>query len=177
MRPFQFHLKEHWGYPQSLDNLLLWSETISAHLEWWQNSTNVMKGTYLHPKHHSIQIYRRLKRRLGRSLRASLYERSVVRQGKKATHKCSRVEGGISGPQKVQEPVTKPSSVGCYRQLNNSSRHKQTRRNQLGSDVCTPVENHDLMPSLPDNSKSQAHSKLPECDGRPSVQAKPSSIN
>ena len=35
-------------------------------------------------------LYRRLKQRLGRSLRASLYKGSVVRQGKKATHKCSR---------------------------------------------------------------------------------------
>ena len=33
MRPFQFHLKEHWRYPQSLDSLLPWTETISAHLD------------------------------------------------------------------------------------------------------------------------------------------------
>ena len=33
MRPFQFHLKEHWKYPQSLDSLLPWRETISAHLD------------------------------------------------------------------------------------------------------------------------------------------------
>ena len=29
MRPFQFHLKEHCRYPQSLDNLLPWLETIN----------------------------------------------------------------------------------------------------------------------------------------------------
>ena len=57
MRPFQFHLKEHWRYPQSLDSLLPWSETISAHLEWSQNPTNVVKGADLHPKDHSIQIF------------------------------------------------------------------------------------------------------------------------
>ena len=48
IRPFQFHLKEHWRFPQS---------TISVHLEWWQNPTNVMKGTDLHPKDHSIQLF------------------------------------------------------------------------------------------------------------------------
>ena len=58
-------------------------------------------------------LYRRLKRRLGRSLRANLNKRSVVRQGKKATHKCSRAEGGFSGPSKVQGPVSKPNSVGA----------------------------------------------------------------
>ena len=29
MRPSQFHLREHWRYPQSLDILLPWTETIS----------------------------------------------------------------------------------------------------------------------------------------------------
>ena len=57
MRPFQFHLKEHWRFPQSLDTLLPWTETISAHLDWWQNPTNVMKGADLHPKDHSIQLF------------------------------------------------------------------------------------------------------------------------
>ena len=49
----------------------------------------------------------------------------MVRQGKKATHKCSRAEGGLSGPSKVQGPVSKPNSVGFYRQLNSGSLHKQ----------------------------------------------------
>ena len=57
MRPFQFHLKEHWRYPQSLDNLLPWTESIAAHLDWWQNPSNVMKGADLHPKDHSIQLF------------------------------------------------------------------------------------------------------------------------
>ena len=57
MRPLQFHLKEHWRYPQSLDSLLSWTEAIAAHLDWWQNPSNVMRGTDLHPKDHSIQLF------------------------------------------------------------------------------------------------------------------------
>ena len=57
MRPLQFHLKEHWRYPQSLDSLLPWTEAIAAHLDWWQNPSNVMKGADLHPKDHSIQLF------------------------------------------------------------------------------------------------------------------------
>ena len=41
----------------------------------------------------------------------------------------------------------------------------------------SPVEDHDLVPSLPDSTKSQTHSRVSECDGRPSVQVKPSSVN
>ena len=57
MRPFQFHLKEHWRYSQSLDNLLPWTETISAHPDWWKKSKKVMKGADLHPEDHSIQLF------------------------------------------------------------------------------------------------------------------------
>ena len=36
------------------------------------------------------------------------------------------------------------------------------------------VEDHDLVPSLPDNLKGQTHSRVSECDDRPSLQVKPS---
>ena len=57
MSPFKFHLKKHWIYPQLLDSLLPWTETISAHLDWWQNPTNVKRGADLHPKDHSIKLF------------------------------------------------------------------------------------------------------------------------
>ena len=111
-------------------------------------------------------LYRHLKRRLGCSLIASLYKGSVVRQGKKATHKCYRAGGSFFGASNVQGPVSKPNGVGCYRQLNSSSLHKHTRRNSPGGDVHSPVADHDLVPSLPDNIKNQTHSRVSECDGR-----------
>ena len=83
----------------------------------------------------------------------------------------------VSGPEEVQGPVPKQNSVGYYGQLNCGSLHKQTRRNPLGGNVCSPVENHDLVPSLQDSSKSQAQSRVPECDHRPTVQVKPSPVN
>ena len=88
-----------------------------------------------------------------------------------------RAEGGFSGPSKVQGPVSKPNSASCYRQLHSSSLHKQTRRNPLCGGVCSPVENHDLVPSLQDNLKSQTHSRVSECDGRTTVQVQPSPVH
>ena len=41
----------------------------------------------------------------------------------------------------------------------------------------SPVEDHDLGPSLPHNIESQARSRVPECDGRPTVQVQPSAVN
>ena len=94
---------------------------------------------------------------------------------KKATHKCSRVENGLLGPSKLQGPMPEPNSASCNGQLNSGSLHKQTRRNSLSRDVCSPVEDHDMVPSLSHNIKSQTHSRVSECDGRPSVE--PSTVN
>ena len=136
-----------------------------------------MKGADLHPKDHSVQIFTDASNEGWGAHLTSLYRGSVVRPRKKATHKCSRAEGGFSGPSKVQGPVSESNSVGCYGQVNSSSLHKQTRRNPLGRDVRSPVEDRDLVPSLPDNLKSQTHSRVSECDGRPSVQVEPSAVN
>ena len=62
-------------------------------------------------------LYRRLKRRLG-SLRPKFYKGSVVRSGKKATHKYPRIEGGLPGPSRLQGPVPESNSVSCDGQLN-----------------------------------------------------------
>ena len=125
-RPFQFHLKEHWRYPQSLDNLLPWTEAIAAYLDWWQNPSNVMKGADLHPKDHSIQLFTDASHEgWGAHLDQKFHKGSVVRSGKKATHICPRIEGGLPGPSKLQGPVPESNSVSCDGQLNSGSLHQQ----------------------------------------------------
>ena len=175
-RPFQFHLKEQWRYPQSLDSLLPWTETISAHLDWWQNPANVMNGSDLHPKDHSIQLFTDASNE-GWGAHLDQSSTKGLWSGKKATHKRPRVEGGLTGPSKIQGPVSEPNSSSCNGELNPGSLHKQTRRNSLSGDVCAPVEDHDMVPSLSHNIKSQTHSRVSECDGRPPVQVQPSAVD
>ena len=100
----------------------------------------------------------------------------MVQSGKKATHKRPRIEGSLTGPSRLQGPVPEPNSASCNGQLNSGSLHQQTRMNSLSRDVCPPVEDYDLVPSLSHNIESQAHSRVPDCDGRP-VQVKPSAVN
>ena len=121
-------------------------------------------------------LYRCLKRRLGRSLRSKFYKGSVVRSGKNTPHKRPRVEGGLTGPSKIQGPVSEPNSSTCNGQLNSGSLHKQTRKNSLSGDVCALVEDHDMVPSLSHNIESQTHSRVSECDGRP-LQVQPSAVD
>ena len=140
MRPFQFHLKEHWrssvaGQPPTLDRNHFSAPRVVAE--------SLKCDERLRPSLQRLQyptLYRRLKRRFGCSPRTKIYQGSVVRRVKKALHKCSRIEGSFSGPSKFQGPVSKPNSVACNRQLNSGRLHKQTRRNSLSRDVCSPVE-------------------------------------
>ena len=115
------------------------------------------------PQHSTL--YRLLKRRLGCSLKPKFYKGSVVRRVKKATHKCSRVEGHLTCPSTFQGPVSEPNCASCNGQLNSSSLHKQAGWNSLSGDVRTPVEDHDLVPSLSHNLKTQTHFRVSECDG------------
>ena len=73
--------------------------------------------------------------------------------------------------------MPEPNSASCNGQLNSGSLHKQTRRNSLSRAVRSPVEDHDMVSSLSHNIKSQTHSRVSECDGRPSVQVEPSAVN
>ena len=54
--------------------------------------------------------------------------------------------------------------------INNKEEHTQQR-------CALSLEDHDLGPSLPHNIESQARSRVPECDGRPTVQVQPSAVN
>ena len=118
-----------------------------------------------------------LKRSLGRSLRSKFYKGSVVRPGKKATHKHSGIEGSFPVPSKLQRPVPEPNNASCNGQLNSGSLHKQTRRNSLSRDVHSPVKDHDMVPSLSHSIKSQTNFRVSECDGQPSIQVEPSTVN
>ena len=154
MRPFQFHLKEHWRFPQSLDTLLPWTETISAHLEWWQNPTNVMKGADLHPKDHSIQLFTDASNEGWGAHLEQTSAKGLWSDREKRLHiNVLELKAVSLALQRFKDQCQ--TSVSCHRQLNSDSLHKQTR-------WC-----HHF----------QTHSRVSECDGRPAVQVEPSSVN
>ena len=119
-----------------------------------------MNGEDLHPKDHSIQLFTDASNEGWDTHLEQASTKGLWSDREKATYKCSRVEGGFSGSSNVQGPVSKPNSVGCDRQLNSGSLYKQAGNNPLGGGVRSPVENHDLLPSLSDNPKSQTHSRV-----------------
>ena len=57
MRPFQWYLKTHWKYPQSLDKRIPCSEILKKHLVWWKNPKNVLTGCPLHVEEHNLLLF------------------------------------------------------------------------------------------------------------------------
>ena len=159
--------QEHWRYPQLLDSLRPWTETFSAPLKWWQNPTNVMKGADLYPKDHSVQLFTDASNEDWGAHLEQASTKGLWSDREKRLH--------------INVLELKAVSLALQRFKdhcqNQSSLHKQKRSSPLGGDVCSPVEDHDLVPSLPDNLKSQTHSRASVCDGRPSVQVEPSPVN
>ena len=57
MRPFQWYLKTHWKYPQSLDKKIPCSEILKRHLIWWKNKKKTWKGCPLHAEEHNLPLF------------------------------------------------------------------------------------------------------------------------
>ena len=122
-------------------------------------------------------LYRCLKRRLGCYLEQTSTKGLCLDREKRLHINVLELKAVSLALQSFKDQCQNQTVVGCNGQHNHSGLHKQTRRNSLSRDVRSPVENHDLVPSLPDNLKSQTHSRVSECDGRPSLQVEPSAVN
>ena len=57
MRPFQWYLKLHWKFPQSLDIRIPVTGNFLKHLKWWQDIKNLMAGAPIHPQVHNTLVF------------------------------------------------------------------------------------------------------------------------
>ena len=57
MRPIQWHLKNNWRVPESLEKIIPLPRALHPHLQWWLDEDNVLQGQPLHPVRHALQIF------------------------------------------------------------------------------------------------------------------------
>ena len=57
MRPFQWYLRSHWKFPQSLDKSIPVTGNFLNHLKWWENLQNLMAGAPIHPHIHNTLVF------------------------------------------------------------------------------------------------------------------------
>ena len=57
MRPIQWHLKNNWRVPESLEKVIPVPRSLHPHLKWWLEENNVLPGQPLHLLKHALQIF------------------------------------------------------------------------------------------------------------------------
>ena len=98
-------------------------------------------------------LYRRLKCRLGRSLRSKFYRRSLVSHREASSQQPIRTVGGSSGSAFLPNRLQKQSSPYRLRQHLGGGLHQQTGRHKISRTLCSNVENPHLV------SPKQCHTR------------------
>ena len=115
-------------------------------------------------------LYRRIKRRVGRSLRRAYSKGKLVTTRKQTAYKLPRVKSSSSGLKGIPVSLHKQSSSHSYRQHHCGSIHKQGRGNEVGTPVCLALENPHLVHQKPNNSQSPTYPRSFKCDSRQTIQ-------
>ena len=57
IRPIQWHLKNNWRVPESLEKVISIARSLHPHLRWCLEESNVLPGQPLHPLKNALQIF------------------------------------------------------------------------------------------------------------------------
>ena len=118
----------------------------------------------------SADIYRRIKRRVGHSLKRAHCKRTLVGAGKQTAHKLSRTESSIPSLKRIPRSLYRKDSSSGNRQHHSSGIYKQGRRHEVRPSMCPTVENLDLVFPETSDSKSPPHSRPSQCDSGQVIQ-------
>ena len=118
----------------------------------------------------SSDVYRRIKRRLGRSLKRAHHKGLLVASRKRHAHKLPRVKSGFPGSASLSRTLFQPDPSGSNRQHYSSVVHKQGRGDEVGPSMRSAVENSDLVFQLPGSSPSPVHPRPTKCSRRQAFQ-------
>ena len=118
----------------------------------------------------SANLYRRIKRRVGRSLKRVYRQRNLVPSGKQIAHKLLGTKSSLSGSKRVPKTLHRQNGAGCNRQYHRSGLYQRGRRHEVGPTLCPTLENLDLVYREASDSEGTTHSRPPECSGRQTVQ-------
>ena len=86
MRPIQWHLKNNWRVPESLEKVIPVPKSLQPHLRWWLEESNVLLGQQLHPLKHALQIFTDASKE-GWGANLDEHEGRVVPAREQVTHK------------------------------------------------------------------------------------------
>ena len=125
----------------------------------------------------SADLYRRINKRVGYSLKQTHCKGNLVFSRKQASHKLSGTKSGFYGPKRVPRPLFEQHSSGNHRQHHSGCLYKQRRGDEVGPSICPSMENPDLVYQETGNSQSSTHPRPAECDSRQAIHTRPDNSN
>ena len=117
----------------------------------------------------SANLYRRIKRRVGRSLKRTHCKRVLVPTRKQAAYKLSGVKSSVLSSKRIPRPMYLQDGTCSNRQHDSSVIHKQGGRHEVGPTLCSSMENLDLVHQLSSNSQSPTHPRPAERGSRQAI--------
>ena len=109
---------------------------------------------------------------LGHSLKRVHCKRDLVPSRKQVVHKLFGTKSSLSSHKRVPRPLLRQDSPCSNRQHNSGVVHKQVRRHEVRPNLCSTVENLDLVFQITSDSKSPTHSRPAECGSRQAIPAR-----
>ena len=175
MRPIQWHLKQHWKIPESLEKVIPIPRSLYPHLQWGLQEDNVLTGQPLHPIKHALQIFTDASKEGWGAHLNKFTARGTAR--KQVAYKLFGTQGSVSCLERVSKPLCKQDSTCGNRQHYSNVVYKQGRRHEVGHTLCPTMENLDLVYQTSSNSKSPTYPRAAECGSRQAIQTGPDHSN
>ena len=122
-------------------------------------------------------LYRRIKRRVGRSLKRTHCQRDLVTARKQTAYKLFGTQGSVSCLKRVSKPLRRHDSTCGNRQHYSDVVHKQGRRHEVGHTLCPTMEDLNLVYQTSSNPKSLTHSGMAERGSRQAIPSRPDHSN
>ena len=136
------------------------------------------RSTITPSKTCSANLYRRIKRRVGCSLRRAHCKGNLVPSRKQVTHKPLRAKSNFSSSKRVSNPLLQQDSTDSYRQHNSGCLYQQRGGgDEVGLSVCPTVENPVLVYQTAGKSQGTSHPRPAERDSRQAIQTWPDHSN
>ena len=120
----------------------------------------------------SANLYRRIKRRVGRSLKRTHSKGNLVPSRKSITHKLSGTKGSLSGSKTVPGPLCEQNSAYSHIQHHSGCQYKQGLGDEVGPLMCPSMENPGLVYQETGNSQGSTHLQPVEHDSRQTIQTR-----
>ena len=175
MRPIQWHLKNNWRVPESLEKVI---PVPRSHLRWWLEEDNVLPGQPLHPLKHALQIFTDAsKEGWGAHLNEHTARGTWSLPESKLHINHLELKAVFLALKEFQNLCCNKTVLVATENTPVFAYINKEGGDEIGLSVCPTVENTVLVYQETSNSQSTSHPRPSERDSRQAVQTGPDHSN